>query len=69
MEFRDFPEPAHTRWEYYESESANGPLRIVPEIHCLQVFGEWWIVDVDREKMWAEQVAALTVANSPYHSF
>ena len=69
MELRSVPEPQHTQWEYYRSQLASGPLRIVPEIHCLQVFGEWWIVDVDRERMMGQQVAALTVANSPHHSF
>ena len=69
VELRSVPEPAHTRWEYYRSQLASGQLRIVPEIHCLQVFGEWWIMDVDRERMLGQQVAALTVADSPHHSF
>ena len=67
VELRGVPEPAHTRWEYYDPQIASGPLRIVPEVHCLQIFGEWWIVDVDRERGARQQVAALTVANNPHH--
>lgn len=69
VELRSVPEPAHTQWRYYDSQLASGRLHLVPEIHCLQVFGEWWIVDVDGERMVGQQVAALTVADSPYHSF
>ena len=61
------PEPAYARWEYYNPKIATGPLRTVPELHCLQVFGEWWVVDVDRETGAYQHVAALAVANNPDH--
>ncbi len=67
VELRGVPEPAHTRREYCEPKLAIWPLRIVPEVHCLQIFGEWWIVDVDRERGGRQQVMALTVANNPHH--
>ena len=59
------PEPAFTRWEYYPPQLAAGPLRVIPELHCLQIFGQWWVVDVDPETRAYQQVAALTVANNP----
>ena len=61
------PEPAFTRWEYYEPQLAKGPLRVVPEFHCLQVFGDWWVVDLDREAGAYQQIAALAVGNNPDH--
>ena len=63
------PEPDYAGWEYYDPQLAKGPLRVIPELHCLQVFGEWWVVDVDRETGAYQQVAALTVGNNPGHEF
>ena len=40
VEFRGDPEPAYAKWEYQDIRMADGPLHIVPEFHCLQVFGE-----------------------------
>ena len=68
VELRSIPEPAYTKWEYHDIKMADGPLDTIPEFHCLQAFGEWWIVDVDREKSMRQQLAALTVADSPYHN-
>ena len=61
------PEPTFTRWEYYEPLIAKGPLRVIPEFHCLQVFGDWWVVDLDREAGAYQQIAALAVGNNPDH--
>ena len=60
------PEPAHARWQYWESE-VTPQQKVVPEFRCLQVRGEWWIVDIDRERRMVQQVAAMTVAESPDH--
>ena len=60
------PEPAYTRWQYWESEMLPGQ-KIVPEFRCLQARGEWWIVDIYRERRMVQQVAALTVADNPDH--
>ena len=62
------PEPAHAWYQYWESEVSEGQTS-VPEFHCLQVFGEWWIVDVDRQRRLAQQVAALTVTDNPDHNW
>lgn len=61
------PQPPYTKWRYYQPQLATGPLRVIPELHCLQIFGEWWVVDVDRETGAYQQVAALTVGNNPDH--
>ena len=61
------PEPAYARWQYRESQMPPGQ-RVVPEFRCLQTNGEWWIVDIDRERRMVQQVAALTVADNPDHS-
>ena len=45
------------------------PDSLVPRFHCLQVFGEWWVVDVDRTRGLAQQVAALDFADNPEHNF
>ena len=42
---------------------------LVPTFHCLQVFGEWWVVDVDKSRGLAQQVAALEFADNPGHNF
>ena len=60
------PEPAHAKWEYYESQVTEGQA-VVPEFHCLMLRGEWWVVDVDREREMYQQVAALEFADNPNH--
>ena len=65
---RSDPEPPHCRWQYWESGLTMGDW-LVPTFHCLQVFGEWWVVDVDRSRGLAQQVAALDFADSPEHNF
>ena len=60
------PEPRHCRWKYWESSLTRGDW-LVPRFHCLQVLGEWWIVDVDRTR--AQQVAAFDFADNPEHNF
>lgn len=60
------PEPAYTRWQYWESQVTPGQ-RVVPEFRCLQTGGEWWVVDIDRERKMVHQVAAITVADNPDH--
>ena len=61
------PEPAYARYQYWESEVSEGQISI-PEFHCLQLFGEWWIMDIDRERRLVQQVAALTVTDNPDHN-
>ena len=58
--------PEHCRWEYFDNElDTHG--RSVPTFHCLQVFGEWWIVEVDSVHGRAHKAAALEFADSPKH--
>ena len=63
------PEPSHCRWQYWESQlpaqTEDGWL--LPRYHCLQVNGEWWVVEVGRGM--AQQVAALDFADNPEHNF
>ena len=66
-EIRGDPEPTYAKWEYYDIPLAAGPLVTIPEFHCLQIRGEWWVVDVDKAKGAHQQLAALTVANNPNH--
>ena len=60
------PEPAYTRWQYWESQVTPGQ-RVVPEFRCLQTGGEWWVVDIDREREMLHHVAAIAVADNPDH--
>ena len=62
------PEPSHAKWEYYESQITEGQA-VVPEFHCFMLRGEWWVVDVDRERGMYQQVAALEFADNPNHRF
>ena len=61
-------EPQHCRWQYWESDLSKGdsPVSI---LHCLQVFGEWWIVEMDSGYELAQKVAALEFADNPEHNF
>ena len=61
------PEPRHTKWQYWECELLNED--IIPEFRCLMVHGECWVVDADREQGLVQQVARLSVADSPEHNF
>ena len=67
FEFRCDPEPAWSRSEYWPLRMSTGQ-RVVPEFRCLQLRGEWWIFDIDRERRMVGQVAALTVADNPNHT-
>ena len=60
------PEPAHAKWEYYKSKITEGQ-RVVPEFHCFMLRGEWWVVDIDKERQMYQQVAALEFADNPDH--
>ena len=62
------PEPAHVHWQYADSTFSEGQ-GVVPEFRCLNAFGQWWILDVDREKRKVEQVASLEWADNPEHNF
>ena len=64
---RGNPEPKHCRWRYWESELDKGDW-LVPRFHCLQVFGEWWVVEVDRGRGLFQQVAGLDFADNPEHN-
>ena len=61
------PEPPGMKWEYRKIEIAGGQLRVVPSFRCLQVFGEWWIMDTDGEKRAYQQIAAFDYADNPNH--
>ena len=61
------PEPRHCRWQYWESALTKGDW-LVPSFHCVQVFSEWWVVDIDRKRRMAQQVAALDFADNPEHN-
>ena len=60
------PEPSHAKWEYYESLVTEGQA-VIPEFHCFMLRGEWWVVDIDTERMMYQQVAALEFTDSPNH--
>ena len=63
------PEPRHCQWRYWESGITHGLL--VPRYHCLQVFGQWWVVEVDPSLegvIQAQQVAGLDFADNPEHN-
>ena len=62
------PEPRHCRWQYWESGLTKGDW-LVPRFHCLQVSGEWWVVEVAGAHGMAQQVAALDFADNPEHNF
>ena len=64
------PEPRHCRWRYWDSDLPQKSLSgewLVPRFHCMQVFGEWWIVEIGSGL--AQQVAALDFADNPEHNF
>ena len=61
------PTPGHCKWQYWDSEIELRP-GMVPRFHCLQVFGQWWIAEVDQESGMAQQVAALDFADNPGHN-
>ena len=61
-------EPRHCRWQYWESDLNEGDWQ-VPRYHCLQVFGQWWLVEMDRGRGRLQQVAGLQLADSPEHNF
>ena len=65
--FYSNPEPRHTKWQYWECELLNED--IIPEFRCLMVHGECWVVDADREQGLVQQVAGLSVVDSPEHNF
>ena len=60
------PSPAYCRWHYWESEI---PLTtgMLPRFHCLQISGEWWIVESYPAQGVAQKVAALDLAENPNH--
>lgn len=60
------PEPDFTRWQYWDSQITPGQ-QVVPELACIRLRGEWWIIDRDRERSMVQQVAALTVKDNPRH--
>ena len=61
------PEPPGIKWGYLEIGIADGMLRLIPSFHCLQVFGEWWVVDTDGEKRAYQQIAYFDYADNPNH--
>jgi len=65
--FKCNPEPRHCRWQYWESALSKGD-RSISILHCLQVFGEWWVVEIDPGYELAQRVAALALADNPEHN-
>ena len=64
------PQPKHARWQYWTNNLGDSSRIVtVPEFHCLQVSGEWWIVDVDRVRGVSRQVAGLQFVDSPEHNW
>ena len=61
-------EPSHGRYQYWESNLSAEQV-VVPEFRCLHAHGQWWIVDVDRARGMAQQVAGLSVMSNPNHNF
>ena len=60
------PRPEHCRWEYFDN-GLDTHGRLVPTFNCLQVFGEWWVVEVDAVHGLAQKAAALEFADNPAH--
>ena len=58
--------PEHCRWEYFDNELESSG-RLVPTFHCLQVFGEWWVVEVDTARGQGQKAAALEFTDNPKH--
>ena len=67
-QFNYSSEPRHCRWQYWESALPKGDW-LVARFHCLQVFGEWWIVEMDWGGELVQQVAALEFTDNPEHNF
>ena len=61
------PKPPHAKWRYWESKITT-EQKVVPEFRCLLIRGEWWIVDADRNRGLAQQVAALDFVDDPAHN-
>jgi len=64
------PEPSHCEWGYWESTvSADVPTGTWPVLrfHCLQIFGKWWIVEVNQNDGRTQMVATLDFADNPNH--
>lgn len=62
------PEPSQVKWEYHDNSITEGQ-EVIPEYHCYQVYGSWWIVDVDRARGMAALVAGIQFADNPDHNF
>ncbi len=62
------PEPAGIKYQYWDTK-LSAEQNVVPEFHCLRLRGEWWVVDFDRERGLAQQVAAISVMDNPKHNF
>ena len=62
------PEPRHTKWQYWES-GLTVDQQVMPEFRCLLLRGEWWVVDADRKRRLAQQVATLKLADDPTHNW
>ena len=58
--------PEHCKWEYFDNE-LDVAGRLVPTFHCLQISGEWWVVEVDAVHGAAQAAAALEFADNPRH--
>ena len=61
------PEPSHARYLYHDNDISEGQDTI-PEYHCLQANGTWWVVDVDRTRGIGAIVAGLESVDNPSHN-
>lgn len=58
------PKPKHCRWEYWPT-GVKSAEKVAPRFNCLQVLGEWGIVEPDTGQL----VAAVEYADNPSHNF
>lgn len=61
------PEPKHVEHTYYDFDISEGQM-VIPEYHCLQVSGSWWVVDVDRTRGVGAIVATMDFVDNPEHN-
>ena len=65
------PEPSHCQWQYEDSViTPEVPLGTYPilQFHCLQVFGECWVVEINSTRQMTQLVAVVDFADSPEHA-
>ena len=58
----------HAKWQYWDSDLTEEQVDW-PEFCCVQVYGEWFVVDMDRSQGEGQLVARIQVANNPDHNW